>query len=196
MGLFDHLVDYGYFFFNHLMPYGLFALLSISGLEYVSHAFHERKRFLEMSIRLHYLQTFLEDAGLIVVRLNRTGHVAFVNPFFLQLTGYQEKEVLGKDWFETFVPKTTQYDVQGVFLQVVQHKFFRNYRNSILTSSGEEKLIEWFNVRLYDQANKITGTLSVGIDITDQDKRYKELEHDLAEARALADRLRTELQGL
>ncbi|MEW6491716.1 MAG: PAS domain-containing protein [Cyanobacteriota bacterium] len=49
-------------------------------------------------------RSLLENVQLLVVGLDPRGNVEYVNPFFLSLTGYTQAEVLGKNWFENFLP--------------------------------------------------------------------------------------------
>ena len=119
-------------------------------------------------------ESLFDRVNLIVVGLNRMGNVDYINPYFLELTGYEADEVIGKDWFDKFLPNTVTYDVQGAFLEVLKNNFHPQYKNPILTKAGEERMIEWFNVRLVDQNGKISGSISIGVDITKYLKIEKE----------------------
>jgi PAS domain S-box-containing protein len=120
----------------------------------------------EMREKEEMWETLFDKVNLIVVGLNRMGNVEYINPYFLELTGYEADEVIGKDWFDKFLPNTVTYDVQGAFLEVLKNNFHPQYENPILTRDGEERMIEWYNVRLVDRSGKITGSLSIGVDIT------------------------------
>ncbi len=105
---------------------------------------------------------------LIVVGLDLLGHINYVNPFFLRLTGYTETEVLGQNWFTTFLPPTRQPTVKIVFQQVIEHNAYPYYQDVILTKVQEERFIAWNNTRLQDSQGNIVGTLSIGEDITER----------------------------
>ncbi len=49
-------------------------------------------------------QSLLDNVRLIVVGLSCQGQVEYVNPYFLEATGYTLEEVIGKDWFTNFLP--------------------------------------------------------------------------------------------
>ena len=53
-------------------------------------------------------------------------------------------------------------------------------------------MIVWHNVRLRDTSGKISGIISVGVDITDMENEREKLENSLAEARAIIDKLEQE----
>jgi PAS domain S-box-containing protein len=111
-------------------------------------------------------ERLFENVNLIVVGLNRMGNVEYINPYFLELTGYEADEVLGKDWFANFLPGTYSYDVQGAFLEILKNDFHPYYENPILTKDGKQCVIAWHNVRIVNKDGKITGSLSIGCDIT------------------------------
>jgi PAS domain S-box-containing protein len=113
-------------------------------------------------------RTLLEYMKLVVVGLDRFGNVDYVNPFFLELSGYSQAEVLGKDWFNNFLPQYQRAQVHKCFLDMLMQEFHPNYQNSILTKSGEERVIAWNNTLLHNPQGEIVGTMSIGEDITDR----------------------------
>lgn len=115
-------------------------------------------------------RSLLENVQLIVVGLDQSGHINYVNPFFLSLTGYSDSEVLGKSWFEHFLPSSSQGTIQGVFSEVLSQNAHPHYQNSISTKSGEERFIAWNNTMLQDLSGHIIGTISIGEDITERRK--------------------------
>ncbi len=115
-------------------------------------------------------RSLLENVQLIVVGLDQSGDINYVNPFFLELSGYQESEVLGKNWFENFLPFSHQQSLQVIFSDVLHHSAYPYYKNSILTKSGEEKMIAWNNTVLKDANGNPIGTISIGEDITERQK--------------------------
>jgi len=62
-------------------------------------------------------QSLLDNVRLVVVGLTAEGIVEYVNPFFLEITGYKMAEVIGRDWFYNFLPQTDQENLKQVFLQ-------------------------------------------------------------------------------
>ena len=113
-------------------------------------------------------RNLLENVRLLVVGLDGEGRVEYVNPFFLELTGYETDEVLGKSWFKDFLPKYQQPKVSEYFQEILQQEFHPHYQNSILTSSGEEKIVAWNNTLLQNLQGETIGTMSIGEDITER----------------------------
>ncbi|MCP4703496.1 MAG: PAS domain S-box protein, partial [candidate division Zixibacteria bacterium] len=77
---------------------------------------------------------------------------------------------LGKDWFETFLPKQIRREVSHVYNQLMSGKIepVEYYENPVLTVGGEERLIAWHNSITKDNNGKIIGVLSSGADITER----------------------------
>lgn len=123
-------------------------------------------------------QFLLDNVRLIVIGLTSEGIVEYANPFFLETTGYQLDEVIGKNWFHHFIPQHLQKELSDFFgnalieEDLVQN-FQPHYQNPITTNSGEERMIVWNNTVLRNLDNKIIGTMSIGEDITDKLKLDK-----------------------
>lgn len=110
----------------------------------------------------------LENVRLLVVGLDNTGKIEFANCFFLELTGYTQAEVLGKYWFETFLPLRLRQQVHTVFWEVLEQEFHPHYTNAILTKAGEERTIAWNNTLLRNLQGEAIGIMSIGEDITER----------------------------
>ncbi|MEG4533348.1 PAS domain S-box protein [Microcoleus sp. D2_18a_D3] len=138
-------------------------------------------------------RSLLDNVQLIVVGLDIRGNVNYVNPFFLQLTGYTHPEVIGKSWFKELLPCSIQQSIKVVFSEVLAQKYHVYYQNPILTKAGEERFIAWNNTVLQDSEGNIIGTISIGEDITERQK----LEHIKNEFIGIVSHeLRTPLTGI
>jgi PAS domain S-box-containing protein len=115
-------------------------------------------------------QSLLDNVRLIVVGLTREGLVEYVNPFFLESTGYELDEVIGKEWLSCFLPPSEQEAVRLAFSDAFLNpdRFHKYYQNSIVTKTSEERIIAWNNTILRNQDNEIIGSMSIGEDITEK----------------------------
>ncbi len=115
-------------------------------------------------------RALFETVHLIVLGLDSQGKVDYVNPYFLQLTGYTREEVLGQSWMERFLPPGERAKLQGVFLDLIERDKNPYYQNLIVTKGGEERLVAWNNTVVRDPHGRPTGTLSIGEDITEHQR--------------------------
>ena len=115
-------------------------------------------------------QKYLDIAEVAIVVLNKKGQVDFINRKGSKILDYTVKDIIGKNWFDEFLPIRLRKDVKEVFRKNVAEniKPIEYYENSVLTKKGKERIIAWHNAVLYDEANKVIGTLSSGSDITDR----------------------------
>jgi len=125
--------------------------------------------------------TLFDAVDLIVLGLDSGGVVDYVNPFFLQLTGYTREDVLGQPWIERFVPTAHQAGMSGLFLELYDRDLHAHYQNPIVTKAGEERLIAWNNTVVRDREGRPSGTLSVGEDITE----HRRLEEQYRQAQRM-----------
>jgi PAS domain S-box-containing protein len=113
-------------------------------------------------------QQYLNIAGVIIVAINEQADVSLINRKGCQVLGYKEEEILDKNWFDLCVPERDRDERKSVFTQVMsgEREEVEDYENTIVTKSGEERIIAWHNTTLRDEEGNIIGTLSSGEDIT------------------------------
>ena len=121
----------------------------------------------QLSEQKSYLSNIIENANIMIIVLDLNGKITLFNKMAETITGYSREEVLGKNYFEYFVPKDKYPKVYESFLNFSKSKIVKydNYENYIRTKSGEERYISWRDsANIYD--NKVTGMISFGIDMS------------------------------
>ncbi|MBN1346378.1 MAG: PAS domain S-box protein [Phycisphaerae bacterium] len=121
-------------------------------------------------------QDYLDIAGVTLVAIGANQRVTLVNKKGCTLLGVPEEEILGKNWFDHFIPERQREEVRSVFLKLIAGDLVpaEYHENPILTATGQERLIAWHNTFLRDTAGAIIGTLSSGEDITDRRRAEEE----------------------
>jgi len=126
----------------------------------------------------------VENASDIVYRTDNTGHFTFVNAAALLITGYQEKELIGRHY-----PTLIRPDMRDEAMKFFGRQFVKKISNTyseypIIVKDGREI---WFgqNTQLILQDGKAVAFQSVARDITERkraeealmesEKRYREL---------------------
>jgi len=140
----------------------------------------ERKQAEEKLRREHErAQQYLDLAPVVFVAIDASGTVTLINQKGCEILGYPEQEIVGKNWFDNFIPDWLKQELLPVSRALldgdVQSAAY--HENPILNSAGEERLIAWHNTTLTDEAGNITGHLSAGEDITERRQLEAELLH-------------------
>ncbi|MHC4476605.1 MAG: two-component system sensor histidine kinase NtrB [Planctomycetota bacterium] len=127
---------------------------------------------------------YLNVARVIIVALDLEGRVTLINKMGSEVLGYEEKEILGNNWFAFCVPQRIREEVKKVFQKLMAGELEvpEYYENPIVIRGGTERIIAWHNTILRDKTGRIIGTLSSGEDITER----KRTEADLIRSEKLA----------
>ena len=110
--------------------------------------------------------------------LDREARITYCNDYLLRLTGWQRKEVIGKSWWELFVPPEIQ-ELRGAFFTSLldNQPEALHHENDIVTRSGERRLIRWNNSVLRSGTGEVIGTASIGEDITEQTRSEASIKY-------------------
>jgi PAS domain S-box-containing protein len=183
--IFDQFIDLGDINFTYLIPFGFFLFYFIIIFVPLIYFTNDKVDQIDLIQQEQKWCRLIYESDIIVVGLNRMGQVEFINPYFYKLTGYHEDEVVGKDWFEFFIPPKDFFDVQSTFIEILEYDFHPQYYNPILTKNNGERMIRWFNIRSHNEQGIITGSLSIGIDVTDETKEKEAILEKLKKAEEL-----------
>lgn len=123
------------------------------------------------------LRDLLLNVRLAAVLLDAEGRVTFCNDYLVELTGYSSAELIGRDWFERMIPPDRREASRAGF----QEKLARgtvdpHEENEIVTRDGGLRLLTWNNTVLRDSEGRVSGTASLGIDITESKRAEREIE--------------------
>jgi diguanylate cyclase (GGDEF)-like protein/PAS domain S-box-containing protein len=137
-----------------------------------------RKRIIEeLNREKENAQQLLNIATVMIVGLDRKGSVTLINKYACAVLEHEKNKIIGKNWFDNFLPEKARDEVKLVFRNLLKGKpgKYDHVENMIMTKSGEERIIEWHNNVVKDGHGKIIGTLSSGTDIT----KHRKVEIDL-----------------
>ncbi|HLD22883.1 MAG TPA: PAS domain S-box protein, partial [Sulfuricurvum sp.] len=115
-------------------------------------------------------QMYLDIAEVAIIAIGVDQTVVRVNKKCCTLLGVQERDILGKNWFEHFIPQREKEAVKEAFIQLMSGKVeLASYlENTVVTTKGEERLIAWHNTIIIEDNGQISAVLSSGEDITER----------------------------
>ena len=133
----------------------------------------------EMMVRedKNKIQNYLDIAGAILVVIDADQTISLINKKGCQILGYEEKEIIGKNWFDTFIPEGIREEFRMTFKSFMKGETnpVEYFENPVLTKTGEERMIAWHNAVLRDDKGSVISTLRSGEDITERIKMEKAL---------------------
>jgi diguanylate cyclase (GGDEF)-like protein/PAS domain S-box-containing protein len=119
----------------------------------------------------------LRNVDLATVMLDCDARITFCNQCLLGLTDWKNEEVVGRNWFDTFVPSAdaTSRDAYRERLKVATDGW--QIESAIVTRSGESRLMRWHNSVLRSGTGAVIGSASIGEDITEQRRSEIRIKH-------------------
>ena len=116
------------------------------------------------------LRLYLQTADVVLLLLDRDGRVREINRKGCDLLGYEERDLVGRDWFATAVPAAERAAARAAFDRRVagEEDPLRRDETPVVTGSGAIRRIAWHTAVLRDARQEIVGTLSSGEDVTEQ----------------------------
>jgi len=121
---------------------------------------------------------YLEYAGIMFLVLDKKGNVMLVNKKGEELLGFPKGEIVGKDWFMSFLPDDCRFETKEFFLKSLQGKtpLKGYYENGVITKNGI-RIFSWQNTLLKDANRQIVGMLSSAEDVTEKKETEEKLRY-------------------
>lgn len=176
------LVDVGVLEFPYVLSFAFLTMLLVLSFELAGDVVRSSELAGEVVERERRWRTLLDEVRLLVVGLDDTGRIDFVNPYFVEVSGYDRAEAIGRH-FVDLVPEDERPEVEACVRDSLAGVAETPVVCSLRTSEGRRRTIRWTNVTLRDAAGASAGVLRVGADVTDQaaaesarDEAIRELE--------------------
>jgi PAS domain S-box-containing protein len=159
-----------------------------------------RERTLELENAKNKAQQYLDIAGVILVAIDADRRVTLINQEGCGVLGRAAGDIIGKDWFKTFVPENNRQGIIEDFQRLMagEPELVKYIESPVLMQNGRKRLIAWHHVILRNNEGNIIGTLSSGKDITKKkraEKHIMRLNQDLQQRAAALEAANQELEG-
>jgi PAS domain S-box-containing protein len=140
---------------------------------------------LEVHRERDLLRALLSSTPTFFVVIDREGRTRLMNQAMLDALGYEEQEVLGTDYLQTFVPKQDRGMLAEVFDRIVEQRQRTLNQNRVITREGDLLLVEWHGTPVFDDDGDFEYFFGVGTDITEQQHRKLQVAEWESRYRAL-----------
>ncbi|QNF33587.1 PAS domain S-box protein [Adhaeribacter swui] len=126
-----------------------------------------REEILYESVK--HFRDFLGKIEMAYLSLDVEGTITFVNNYFLEYTNYNREEVIGVNFFDSFVPESEREERRQNYFDMIRSKIITSYNErDIETKSGMVKTLRWQRMFDFDREGNIIGVTHLGRDVTDK----------------------------
>jgi len=131
----------------------------------------------------------VESANSIIMRMDTTGRITFINKFAQRFFGYSEAEILGRNALGSIVPSVDSEgaSLEGLMKDIGMHpESHATHVNENMRSNGDRLWIAWTNRPVLNERGEVVEILCIGNDITENklsSQRLREAAQDLRETR-------------
>jgi two-component system sensor histidine kinase/response regulator len=136
----------------------------------------------ELQTERDFSTAVVDSAASLVVVLDPHGRIERFNHACEELTGYAERELIGRHYWDVVLPVEMRAAAQAEFQQPVPENFPLHTELEWETSSGERRLVSFSATAIVDADGAIEHIIGAGSDITDIRRSFAERDHALAVA--------------
>jgi PAS domain S-box-containing protein len=148
----------------------LFAALCLS-LVVALLSYHTHQNYL-LNRKQRYEKQFrrtLENIQLAAITVKADGSISFCNHFFLQMTGYEKTEVIGKPWVEMFIPPTLQSEATTSLANALKHGHDSAHAEEVVQhKNGEVQLVSWTSTFSKNESGEAKSVTFIGENVTEK----------------------------
>jgi diguanylate cyclase (GGDEF)-like protein/PAS domain S-box-containing protein len=130
-------------------------------------------------------RALVEKANDMVLRTDNKGYFTFINTSMIRITGYEEKEIIGKNYL-TMVHPDMREDAAKLFNRQFAEKIKNSYSEYPIIKKDGSEIWVGQNTQLIFENGKIIGFQAVSRDITERRRLQKELKESEERYRELS----------
>lgn len=131
----------------------------------------------ELARQKERAELYLHMATVMFVSLDVDGKVNMVNEKACAILACNKEDVIGRDWFDMFIPEAVQHNVRAGFKNMIAGNVSgpEYFENEVISQKGETKYIAWHTTTIRDAHGKIVGVLCSGDDLSEKRKLQDQL---------------------
>ena len=125
----------------------------------------------------------IEAMRMLVLMLDAKGAVSFCNNYLSRLTGWDSRDLLGKDWLDTMIPAEERSRIRDDFARGASNPDAPvHFESAVLCPDGPRRRFSWDSIILHGPDGETEGRAIIGRDITE----FATLEEQFRQAQKLA----------
>ena len=125
---------------------------------------------LEFKTEKERAEQYLRIAEVVLAAFDDKGRITLLNRKGHEVLGYEDGELLGKEWLRVCVPAEEHGQVSSLFHKMLSGESEQSeyFEHNVVKKNGERRIIAWHNTVMKDTNGRVTGILSSGEDITER----------------------------
>ncbi len=135
----------------------------------------------------------VDQLNLVGVTIDRDGTLTYVNPYTYRITAWQSEDIIGKSFFDIFIPAADRARLEEEFEEAIAKGGLSEQREiNVLTRSGAVRNVQLNSLIIngangHDDAQKATSFTLIGEDITNKRRVASALSNTNAQLNDLVD---------
>ncbi len=155
-----------------------------------------RKGEQKLSKEKEKAQSYLNLIDVMIVVLDRDGRVELLNRKGYKVLGYEETEILGKNWFDVCGPEYLLEMRKRRYQEFMDGDALSDYFESLIVDkSGQERLYGWSNNLIRTETGEVGGVIFAGVDITERKQAEETLNQYKDHLEVLVEERTSELES-
>jgi len=146
----------------------------------------------ELLYERDFRESLFEFSPNYMVVIDADGKTLRVNQAMLHALGYEEHELVGRDYLKTLVPSDEHSELINIFRQLTTPKEHTVNENHVVTKDGRQLLVEWYGCNLPIKKGGKKHFFGVGVDVTAR----RSAERALEESQRMMHTLLSNLPGI
>ncbi|KAF0191512.1 MAG: signal transduction protein [Gammaproteobacteria bacterium] len=126
-----------------------------------------KKAEIALQDREEKFRSLVENAESVILYLSPDGDILEFNPAAERLYGARRRDVLGRNYFQLFVPEPVRDAVIADMRQVMAGTPTRGYENEVLAADGKRRILAWYVNRVLSTDGQPAGVVAMGHDVTE-----------------------------
>lgn len=112
------------------------------------------------------MNEILQKIPLAVIMVDKDGVITYVNHYAFHIIGFNEKDLVGRKFMEFLTPAEKRKYIARRKVVLKRGEGPDMFVIPVKTKTGEVRKVAWTTVVLHDALNNVSGTLSMGEDVT------------------------------